>query len=148
MCSIVLELDMRKITLIQSFSYFYTLELEGKWLCKGIMHEFILFSYDKVLCFLVRLFNPLLTAEGSWRRWVTAWESWKQKEINVCFLSFAMLNTAYHTSRNIASDLAGLVRKQVNVIPAWNPLFPFLCCNGLRVSAAPQKHTIRKRGNM
>lgn len=65
MCSIVLELDTRKITLIQSFSNFYAPELEGKWLCKGITCVLIFLSYDKVLCFLVRLFNPLLTAVGS-----------------------------------------------------------------------------------
>lgn len=65
MCSIVLELDMRKITLIQSFFYFYAVELEGKWLCKGITLVLILLSYDKVLCFLLRLFNPLLTAAVS-----------------------------------------------------------------------------------
>lgn len=65
MCSIVLKLDMKKITLIQFSFYFYALELEGKWLCKGITHVLILLSYDKVLCFLVRLFNPLLTGAAS-----------------------------------------------------------------------------------
>lgn len=131
--------------------YFYSLELEGEWLCEGIMRALILLSYDKVLCFLVRLFNPLLTAAASSYRKKLGKMKYSlgelREESRVLSLIFSHANIAYHTSRKRASNLAGPVRKQRNdmLFPAQIPSFSFWCCNSLSIISILKVHHREER---